>query len=113
VLGELEEALGQQQAVIGIGQTLDALNQRRARRLILDRSFAATGRRCPLDGLLYAAGTDVCPSDGNPTEATDLREALVEAAVLQDADLAIVGEGNEVPAAVLVRGQGVAALLRF
>jgi peptide subunit release factor 1 (eRF1) len=83
-------------------------------RLILDRNFAAIGRRCPLDGLLYPTGTDTCPSDGNPTEAADdLREALVEAAVLQDADLAVVGVGSEVAAALLVRGQGVAALLRF
>ncbi|HEX4011800.1 MAG TPA: Vms1/Ankzf1 family peptidyl-tRNA hydrolase [Solirubrobacteraceae bacterium] len=101
-------------AAVGIEPTLDALAQRRVERLVLAVGFAAQGGRCLSCGLLYAAGTETCPVDGSALEpVADLREAAVEAAVLQDAGVVIVGEGSEIPPSVLVRGAGIAALLRF
>jgi peptide chain release factor subunit 1 len=114
-LSELNERVDRdERAAVGIEATLAALAQRRVERLVLAVGFAAQGGRCPSCGLLYAAGTDTCPVDGSaPEPVADLREAAVEAAVLQDAGVVIIGEGSEIPPSVLVRGAGIAALLRF
>ncbi|HZE06334.1 MAG TPA: hypothetical protein VE127_13980, partial [Solirubrobacteraceae bacterium] len=82
--------------------------------LVLARNFAAHGGRCPACGLLYPPGPSTCPADGTELAAVaDLREAAIEAAVLQDAEVVVVGEGSETPPAALVRGGGIGALLRF
>jgi peptide chain release factor subunit 1 len=114
-LAQLEEHIAAGgPAALGIEAVLEALAERRVQTLVLDRNFEARGVRCPSCGLLYAEGTETCPVDGTATEPVDdLREAAVEAAVLQDAAVAVVGEGNDVPAPVLVRGDGIGALLRF
>lgn len=115
VLGELENRLGAEaRAVRGVEDTLSALNERRVETLVLAHNFAAHGTRCPRCGLLYPDGTSACPADGEATaELSDLREAAVEAAVLQDAEVLVMGEGSDPPPAALQRGGGIAALLRF
>ena len=114
-LSELNERVDRsERAAVGIEATLAALAERRVERLVLAIGFAAEGGRCPSCGLLYAAGTDTCPVDDSAlAPVPDLREAAVEAAVLQDAGVTVVGEGSEIPPPVLVRGGGIAALLRF
>lgn len=114
-LAELNERVDRgERAAVGIEDTLAALAQRRVEQLVLAVGFAAEGGRCPSCGLLYAAGTDTCPVDGSALEpVADLREAAVEAAVLQDGGVVVVGEGSEIPPPVLVRGGGIGALLRF
>jgi peptide subunit release factor 1 (eRF1) len=114
-LSELNERVDRdERAAVGIEATLAALGERRVERLVLAVGFAAQGGRCRSCGLLYGAGTDTCPVDGSALEpVADLREAAVEAAVLQDAGVVIIGEGSEIPPSVLVRGAGIAALLRF
>ncbi|HWE12408.1 MAG TPA: Vms1/Ankzf1 family peptidyl-tRNA hydrolase [Solirubrobacteraceae bacterium] len=101
-------------AALGLEATLTALGERRVETLVLYRNFAAGGGRCPQCGLLYPGGTTACPADGSQLEAVaDLREAAVEAAVLQDANIVAIGEGSETPPPVLLRGGGIGALLRF
>ncbi|HWD75801.1 MAG TPA: Vms1/Ankzf1 family peptidyl-tRNA hydrolase [Solirubrobacteraceae bacterium] len=101
-------------AALGLEATLAALGERRAETLVLWRNFEARGARCHQCGLLYPEGTSTCPADGSQLEpVADLREAAVEAAVLQDADVVVTGEGSETPPPVLVRAQGIGALLRF
>lgn len=101
-------------AVIGIAATLDALAQRRVQTLVLQRNFSSEGVRCPSCGLLYGSDVQRCPVDDTPVQAvSDLREAAVEASVLQDADVVVIGEGTETPPPTLIRAQGIAALLRF
>jgi hypothetical protein len=114
-LAQLEERVAAGgSAVLGLEPTLTALGERRVERLVLDHNFRASGAQCPTCGLLYPEGTDACPADGSGLEAVaDLREAAVEAAVLQDADVAVVGEGSDPPAPALLRGEGIGALLRF
>ena len=114
-LAQLEERVAAHgPAVLGLGPTLTALGERRVERLVLDHNFQASGGRCPACGLLYPEGTTTCPSDGTTLEPVeDLREAAVEAAVLQDAAVAVVGEGSDPPPPVLLRGGGMGALLRF
>jgi peptide chain release factor subunit 1 len=101
-------------AARGLATTLDALAQRRVEALLLSRNFAATGGRCPQCGVLYAETTGSCPADGAQLERVDdLREAIVEAAVLQDAAVVVAGEGSDAPPPPLDRGEGIGALLRF
>jgi peptide chain release factor subunit 1 len=114
-LAELESRLGEgARAARGVQDTLAALNERRVQTLLLGHNFAARGVRCPQCGLLYPEGTATCPTDGTATtRLADLREAAVEAAVLQHASVQVIGEGSDPAPAPLQRGGGIAALLRF
>jgi hypothetical protein len=106
-LAELTETT---RVVRGVTDTLEALNERRVQTLLLSRDFSAAGGRCPTCGLLLAQAGDPCPADGTPPTATaDLREAAVQAALLQDATVIAYDEPqDELPPA-----RPVAALLRF
>lgn len=114
-LAQLEERVAADgAAVVGIEPTLAALAERRVEQLVMDHNFAASGKRCPSDGFLYPDRFERCPVDETVLRPVpDLREAAVEAAVLQDAGVTVVGEGSDPPAPVLQRGEGIAALLRF
>lgn len=101
-------------AVVGVEATLRALNERRVQTLVVAVNFNARGARCPTCGLLYPASETACPADASElAPVADLREAAVQAAVLQDAEVVVAGEGSEAPPPVLVRGDGIGALLRF
>jgi peptide chain release factor subunit 1 len=114
-LTELGDRLGaKSRAARGIEDTIEALDERRVETLLLARNFAAAGVRCPRCGLLYPEGTANCPADGEATiPVADLREAAVEAAVLQDASVLVFGEGSDPAPPSLQHGGGIAALLRF
>jgi peptide chain release factor subunit 1 len=114
-LAQLEERVAAGgRAAVGLEAVLEALSERRVERLVLAHNFSARGTRCPECGLLYPEATTVCPTDGSATEpVADLREAAVEAAVLQDAGVSVVGEGSDPPPPALLRGGGIGALLRF
>jgi peptide chain release factor subunit 1 len=114
-VAELEErTAGGGAAVLGLEATLTALAERRVETLVLHRNLEAAGGRCPQCGLLYPEGTTECGADGTRLDpVADLREAAVEAAVLQNAGIEVIGEGSETPPPVLVRGEGIGALLRF
>jgi peptide subunit release factor 1 (eRF1) len=114
-LAELENRLGAGGAAArGLEATLEALAERRVETLVLALNFRASGKRCPRCGLLYAEDAEACPADGETLQPVeDLREAAVEAAVLQDAGVMVIGEGSEPEPPSLHRGGGIAALLRF
>lgn len=106
-LAELTETT---RAVTGVADTLEALNERRVKTLLLSRDFSATGGRCPSCGLLVADGDGTCPAEGTPMETgIDLREAAVQAALLQDAAVMAYDE----PQDALPPARPLAALLRF
>ncbi len=97
-------------AVTGLADTLEALAERRVETLLLAQDFEAAGGRCPSCGLLTTDGDGSCPADGTALEpVADLREAAVEVALLQDAEVLVVEE----PPSEIRRGGGIAALLRF
>ncbi|HTU94500.1 MAG TPA: Vms1/Ankzf1 family peptidyl-tRNA hydrolase [Solirubrobacteraceae bacterium] len=114
-LAEFENRIGAgSRAARGLEDTLAALGERRVETVLLAHNFAAQGVRCPQCGLLYPEGTANCPADGTATVAVaDLREAVVQAAVLQDASVLVFGEGSDPAPAAVSRGGGIAALLRF
>ncbi|HLY50596.1 MAG TPA: Vms1/Ankzf1 family peptidyl-tRNA hydrolase [Solirubrobacteraceae bacterium] len=95
--------------VEGVEGTLQALNERRVQTLILTSDFEERGRRCPADGMLVMATESRCPADGGETEVVEhLREAIVEAALVQDAEVVVIRHHpDEAPR------QGLGAVLRF
>jgi len=97
-------------AVSGVAVTLEALTERRVQVLLLSRDFSAAGARCPICGMLLAEGVETCPADGTALEPVpDLREAVVQAALLQDARVIAFDQ----PQGALGVGRPIAALLRF
>jgi peptide chain release factor subunit 1 len=89
--------------------TVAALNERRVGTLLLEPGFDRPGARCTSCGLLMAESDGHCPADGSPTEEVEhLREAIVESALAQDAEVMIVRHYPD-----LGPWQGIGALLRF
>lgn len=89
--------------------TLDALNERRVETLLLENGLDCRGGRCPRDGLLSLETHGPCPADGTELEEVEhLREAVVEAALAQDAEVIVVKRYPD-----LGPHRGMAALLRF
>jgi peptide subunit release factor 1 (eRF1) len=104
-----EGVAGGGRAVTGLQQTVEALNERRVQTLLLESGFDGSAARCPTCGLLVADGDGMCPADGSRLEPVEhLREAVVEAAVSQDAEVIAVRHVDD-PG----RLRGVGALLRF
>jgi peptide chain release factor subunit 1 len=96
-------------ATEGVSDTVQALNERRVQKLLVAPGFDGNAHRCPTCGLILVQGEDRCPADGSALEHVEhLREAVVEAAVVQDADVLVVGHhGSGAPR------EGIGALLRF
>jgi peptide chain release factor subunit 1 len=106
----LEQRLGADgRAAGGPERTVEALNERRVETLLLDPGFDGLGKRCPTCGLLIIEADGACPADGSGLDEIDhLREAVVEAAITQDADVLVVHSYPD-----LGPHRGIAALLRF
>jgi peptide subunit release factor 1 (eRF1) len=111
------DALDRLAAGIGTGgratggpqETVNALNERRVGTLLLEERFDQPAARCLTCGLLVLGGNHRCPIDGTELEHLDhLREAAVEAAVAQGADVMIVSHYPD-----LGPFRGIGALLRF
>jgi peptide chain release factor subunit 1 len=95
--------------VEGVQRTLEALGERRVQTLLLAPTFDRSGRRCPTCGLLVADGATRCPADGAEMEQLEhLREAAVEAAIVQDADVVVLRHHADQPPR-----EGIGAVLRF
>jgi peptide chain release factor subunit 1 len=109
-LERLEAGVGSGgRAVEGVSATLAALGERRVACLLLAPGFDREGSRCPSCGLLLAAGDARCPADGTELGRVEhLREAVVEAAVFQDAEVLVIAHHPD-----REPREGIAALLRF
>lgn len=109
-LDRLADAIGAGgRAAAGLEDTVAALNERRVETLLLEDGFDAPGARCSECGLLVVGPDPKCPVDGGELERMDhFAEAMVEAALLQDADVMFVRRYPD-----LGPLRGVAALLRF
>jgi peptide chain release factor subunit 1 len=89
--------------------TLDALNERRVQTLLLEPGFDRRGARCLSCGMLMLSSDGRCPADGGPVEELEhLREAVIEAALAQGAEVMVVRNYPD-----LGPLQGIGALLRF
>jgi peptide chain release factor subunit 1 len=93
----------------GVDDTVAALNERRVEKLLLDPGFEGHAARCPTCGLLITGSERRCPADGSELEPVEhLREAVVEAALAQDAEVMVIRHQPD-----LGPLGGIAALLRF
>lgn len=111
------DALDRLEAGIGSGgraaggpyDTLAALNERRVQTLLLEPAMDRRGGRCPKCGLLMVEPHGRCPVDGTELEEMEhLREAAIESALAQGADVFVVHHYPD-----LGPIQGIGALLRF
>jgi peptide chain release factor subunit 1 len=111
------EALDRLAAGVGAGgraaggpdQTVAALNERRVQALLLAPGFDGAVHQCPACGLLLLGADGSCPADGSELEQREhLREAAIEAALGQDAEVMVVRHHPD-----LGPFEGIAALLRF
>ncbi len=96
-------------AAAGVHAALAALAERRVQTLLLAPDFDPSGGRCPACGLLGLQAGPACPADGSALEPVEhLREAMIEAALTQDAEVLGVRHYPD-----LGPFGGVGALLRF
>jgi peptide chain release factor subunit 1 len=109
-LDRLDAGVGQgNRGTTGVADTLAALGERRVQTLLLAPGFDREARRCPGCGLLTVEAETRCPADGTELERIEhLREAVVEAAVFQDADVRVIRHQPE-----REPREGIGALLRF
>lgn len=92
----------------GPEDTVEALNERRVQTLLLAPDFDRPARRCAACGLIVLGSERTCPADGSELEDVDLREAVVEAALAQDAQVLVVRHHPD-----LETFRGIGAVLRF
>lgn len=92
----------------GIDDTLQALNERRVHRLVVDRAFGAPGRRCAGCDSLYAGPAGGCPRCGGRADPVDdVVDEAVKAAIVQGAGV------DQVRGGVLDAADHIGALLRY
>lgn len=97
-------------AVTGAEAVTLALSERRVEKLLLSPDFHHPGGRCPSCGMLVVGEVDNCPADGTAVQhLDDLRQAAVDSAVVQDAEVIVF---EERPPETHLR-QGIGAVLRF
>lgn len=95
-------------AVVGMQQTLAAVNQGRVHQLIMHRDLHQTGWRC---GDCNSIGEDTpsqCPACGSEVTAIDLGEAMVDGVLRLDGFVELIE-----PHPRLAAYEGVGALLRY
>ena len=96
--------------VVGPGDVIEALNQGRVHKLVIEDDFDRTGWQCDNCHALgeNAESQELCPYCGGDLKTvTVLGEALVVRALREDAEVEVVQHGNK-----LHSYRGVAALLR-
>jgi peptide subunit release factor 1 (eRF1) len=96
-------------AVVGLSDTLAALQEHRASILLIAAGYEASGYRCQDCRYLMLTGRDVCPLCGGPVDRVeDLVETMTHRALEQGVEVEIV-RGNE----KLEESGSVGALLRY
>ena len=98
---------------IGISDTLGALGRRQVGALVLGPRADAEGRECPRCGQLYTSGNgNRCEADGGELRPLhSLRSAMIRSALLQDADVIVLGDFDDRPE--IAAFSGVGAILRY
>jgi len=108
----LNNAVSGGRAVWGLENTLRAVQEKRARHLVVHDRYRAPGSECRRCHLLLADGAETCPAcDGELEPVEDLVDAILEGAVVQEAELELV-RSNEARKMLPV-GEPIGALLRF
>ena len=110
-LDRLEEGVGSGgRAVVGIEDTIEALNERRVGTLLVVDGLTAPGVFCRSCGWVGVQDLKRCPADGGALERRDdVVESAIELAILQSAEVLVSRHYRD----ELERRGGVGAVLRF
>jgi peptide chain release factor subunit 1 len=75
----------------GLEPTLEALNEQRVEKLLVNYGFDPSGTQCPQCRALYPEGVARCPADDTPTDRRDsIIEPAFERALAQSAEVMVV-----------------------
>ncbi len=96
-------------SAVGLSDTLAALQEHRARLLLVAAGYEASGYRCPSCRYLTLAASEECPLCGTPMEQVeDIVESLVHRALEQGTTVEIVRDNDQ-----LDEAGALGALLRY
>ncbi len=105
----IAKALKNENAVLGLDNVVNALQEQRVMKLVFVKEYKASGYRCNSCGYLSAQKIDSCPYCKGTMEAADYMVDLAgEKAVQQRALIEVVSESKK-----LMEAGGIGAFLRF
>lgn len=96
-------------AVVGLPETLDAVNNARVQRLVLAEGYSQSGYQCPGCGTLVAKAAPACPNCGAAlSPALDVIDLAVSAVLRTGGDVEVIHKNPE-----LEQKGKIGALLRY
>lgn len=105
----ITSAAKQSGAVVGLTDTLDAVNNSRVQRLVLSEGFTQSGYHCPSCGVLVTKSAPACPQCGAAlTPALDIVDLAVSAVLRSGGDVEVIHKNAE-----LEQNGKIGALLRY
>ncbi|MEJ2324622.1 MAG: hypothetical protein P8Y25_02030 [Chromatiaceae bacterium] len=106
----IQKAMKKERAVVGLEPVLQALQEARVQKLVLERDASALGLQCSACGALTEQeAVEKCPYCGGKMEGVNfLMDLAVQKAVEQNAEVLIVPESQE-----LRKVGSIGAILRF
>ncbi len=105
----IEKALKNENAVVGLDNVLNALNEKRVMKLFFINDYKATGFNCTACNYLSAQRVDSCPYCKGKMEAIEnIVEFAGQKAIQQSALIEVIAENRK-----LLDAGGIGAFLRF
>ncbi len=105
----IAKAMKNENAVVGVDNVLNALQEQRVMRLLVLKDFKTVGYACAACGYLTSQKVDACPYCKGKVESSEsIIETAVEKAVQQGSVVEVVAENGE-----LMNAGGIGAFLRF
>jgi len=106
--GLLETALARGAAIVGLRDTIEAINRGQVHRLILDKDLKRQGWQCTKCLALGEITTLSCPFCNSGIETIDLAEEMIRSVINRDGEVDMVKHTHK-----LSKYDGVGAMLRF
>jgi peptide chain release factor subunit 1 len=106
--GLLETALARGAAIVGLRDTIEAINRGQVHRLVLDKDLKRQGWQCTKCLALGEITTLSCPFCNSGIETIDLAEEMIRSVINRDGEVDMVKHTHK-----LSKYDGVGAMLRF
>ena len=106
--GLLETALARGAAIVGLRDTIEAINRGQVHRLVLDKDLKRQGWQCTKCLALGETTTLSCPFCNSGIETIDLAEEMIRSVINRDGEVDMVKHTHK-----LSKYDGVGAMLRF
>lgn len=105
----IEKAMKNENAVLGLDNVINALQQQRVMKLVFVKNYKASGYTCSACGYMSVQRVDSCPFCNGKMELVDYMVDLAgEKAIQQNAFIEVVSENKK-----LMDAGGIGAFLRF